>query len=107
MRWRILRSGGPQYFITTDNPGFFFRAYGLKNPNSEFVVPLSSEVALHGGWQGTDALAFLVIRQSFVREMNRRLVSEATRFVFSSCQEDWIRTVSAKERHSLNRLDWR
>jgi hypothetical protein len=48
MKWRVVVSDGPQYFITTDNPGFFFGAYGLKNPESEFVLPLSSNVALAG-----------------------------------------------------------
>ena len=38
--WRVLLSSGPQWFATTDNPCFFFEAYGLASPDAEFVFPL-------------------------------------------------------------------
>src|SRR5258706_8074926 len=51
MTWRVLVSSGPQYFITTDNPAFFFRAWGLARKESELSFPLSTTHALHGSWR--------------------------------------------------------
>lgn len=109
MNWRIVDTDGPQYFITTDNPGFFFSSYGLATPKSEFVLPLSSTVAL-AGYRSLQAapLKFLgTIRQALVREINRRLLSEATRFIFSSRRESWIPKVAAKKKPYLSRIRWR
>lgn len=109
MKWRIVGSEGPQYFITTDNPGFFFSAYGLRSPKSEFVLPLSTNVALVGNWSATAPLFAFIgpIRQPLVRELNRRLISEATRFIFASREEEWMRKLSAKNHHYLSRIEWR
>jgi len=51
MTWRVLISSGPQYFVTTDNPVFFFRGFGLAKEKSELTFPLSTTHALHGSWQ--------------------------------------------------------
>ena len=37
MTWRIAFTLGPQFFITSDNPAFFFEAYGTGNPDSEIA----------------------------------------------------------------------
>jgi Protein of unknown function (DUF4238) len=40
MEWRLLRSTGPSYFLTSDNPVFVFEHLGLNNADSEVCFPL-------------------------------------------------------------------
>ena len=51
MTWRIIRSNSEK-FITSDNPAYFFEAYGIGNPESEVCCPLASDVGLHMSRQG-------------------------------------------------------
>src|SRR5690242_2344375 len=37
MSFRVLISGGPSFFVTSDNPVFFFRSDGLGTENSEIT----------------------------------------------------------------------
>jgi hypothetical protein len=53
MHWRILTSTGPSYFLTSDNPAFFFHSKGLANSESEFSFPISTRQLLHGSWEVT------------------------------------------------------
>ena len=109
MTWRLLESRGPQFFITTDNPGFFFRAkgYGLGNPESEFCLPLSTRFALQGCWQRSYAeLLHVVVNQRTVRETNRRLVSQTDRLAFYHASAPWLVSLLRKENLFLSRIDW-
>jgi hypothetical protein len=109
MTWRLLESREAQYFITTDNPAFFFRAkgYGLGNAESEFCLPLSARFALHGCWQRShSALVHVAANQRVVREINRRLVSEAVRLAFYHASAPWLLSLLRKENLFLSRIDW-
>jgi len=84
MTWRILESSGPQYFITTDNPAFFFEAFGLGREESELCFPLSTTHALHGSWQSAERdLIYVRATQAIVREVNRRLASQGRDWPFT------------------------
>jgi len=52
MAWRVVETSGPSLFLTSDNPAFFFGAYGLGSEESEITFPLSTQRALHGCWRG-------------------------------------------------------
>lgn len=107
MTWRYLVSSGPIFFLTTDNPAFFFEAYGMGREESELSFPLSSDVCLLGNWQpGRDAEQFLDVKQAAVKEMNRRNASTATRFLFFREPAPWIEKIAHKERPYLSRILW-
>lgn len=110
MSWRILpatRDTG--FFLTSDNPAFFFGGYGLGNRESELTFPLASDMALLASWQGAPSETLVVggkpglVRQ-FVREVNRRVAFGAERFVFYHADEDWVPKVAAKRDPFLSRI---
>ncbi len=107
MTWRVLISVGPQYFITTDNPGFFFGAYGLATPKAELCFPLSTTHALHGSSQGvgTDTV-FLQASQQLVKEVNRRLASATERHAFYYERAPWLEHVLRKKDPYLSVIKW-
>lgn len=107
MTWRVLASPGPQYFITTDNPAFFFRSHGLATGESELSFPLSTTHALHGSWQeASSQLVFLSATQTIVKEINRRLASEAERLAFYYESVRWLPKILGKENPYLSVIRW-
>ena len=75
MTWRVIKADESNCFLTGDNPVFFDEGYGLKKPNGEFSFPLSSDVVLHGSWQGPrEGLIFVQAKPPLVKEINRRVV---------------------------------
>jgi hypothetical protein len=107
MTWRIITSTGPQYFLTGDNPAFFFESYGIAQPESELTFPLGRDLALVGNWQGDPRTSvMLTTTQPIVREINRRIVAGSERFVFSSKPQAWVKTVAEKSRPYLSRIRW-
>jgi Protein of unknown function (DUF4238) len=108
MRWRYLvASDGPFYFLTSDNPAFFFSAYGVGREESEISLPISSSICLLGNWQaGRDSELFIEVKQIAVKEMNRRNASTATRFLFYQERAPWMEKIAHKERPYLSRILW-
>jgi hypothetical protein len=107
MPWRIAHSRGSVFFLTSDNPAYFFEAYGLGKPKSELTFPISKDLALFGSWQGKqNSISYVDARPALVREANKRLISGAERFVFSHRQEDWIVKISDDPKLYLSRIQW-
>jgi hypothetical protein len=107
MTWRIVSTTGPSLYITSDNPAFYFDAHGLNNRQSEVYLPLSSNQALHCCWQGpTSGLEFSEGAQQFVKEMNRRLASTTSRFVFYHEDAVWLPKLLSKSAPVLSRIIW-
>jgi Protein of unknown function (DUF4238) len=107
MTWRVLISSGPSYFLTSDNPAFYFRSLGLGRKESELSFPLSTHYLLHGSWQRADSdLIFLNAGQAMVKEINRRIVSEAERLVFYHQAADWLPQMLKTENLLLNKIEW-
>ena len=107
MTWRVIRADGSHHFLTGDNPVFFDKGYGLKPPYGEFSFPLSSDVALHGSWQGPSAgLLFVQSNPALVKEINRRVIFNAERFVFYHEKASWVSVVAEKQKPRLNRIQW-
>ncbi len=104
MQWRLLVSDSLQ-FITCDNPVFFFEHEGVGKVQSEVTVPFSDTIVL---WlnrrpsNGQDAR--VKARPAAVREINRRMAANASRFAFARRNESWILPLLGKQRHHLNRL---
>jgi hypothetical protein len=107
MPWRIVRSTRSDFFLTSDNPAYFFEAYGIGNPKSELTFPISTDLALFASWQGEqNSISYVQARPALIREANRRLISGAERFIFSHRQEDWIAKISDNPKPYLSRIQW-
>ena len=107
MNWRILETRGPQFFITSDNPAFFFEGFGLANDKAELTFPLASTHALHGSWQGPRAgLRHIPASQKFVREINRRIASGTERLGFYHERAPWLLQILPKKEPYLSRFVW-
>lgn len=90
MSWRIARSPESYFFITSDNPVYYFN-HGIGTPKSKLIFPISTDLALFACWQGEPITTdYIQATPIHVREANKRLMSGAERFVFSHRKEDWI-----------------
>lgn len=103
MNWRFLWSDRLQ-FLTCDNPVFFFSHEGIGTPTSELTVPLSSSVVLWANRRPSPAAKFVTAAPVAVREVNRRMAHNATRFVYAQRSEKWILRFVCKGDYALNRL---
>lgn len=106
MHWRFAQETDGQFFITTDNPAFFFSGRGLGRSNSELTFPVSRTLAIFGSWSPTRRKNLVIRSSQFVKEANRRLISDATRFVYSQFNRDWIAKVSSKKAPYLSEIRW-
>lgn len=106
MSWRILRSGGPSYFLTSDNPAYFFEGGGLGNPQCELTLPLCNELLLHCSWQACRETGVQPVEQRLVKVLNSRTASGAARFVFYHREADWILRAASNKVEQLSRIWW-
>jgi hypothetical protein len=107
MTWRVVRSSGPSWFLTTDNPAFYFEGAGIGTEHSELTFPIASDLAVVGNRQGEPgAMLFVNGTQHLVKEINRRLVSGAERFVFCHQREHWLAEMAKRQTLDLNRIVW-
>jgi Protein of unknown function (DUF4238) len=107
MAWRLVITQGPQFFITSDNPAFFFEGLGVGTPEGEIAFPLSPTVALMGSNQGTPAsITPIEVKQKIVREVNRRMCAGAERSIFTREHQPWLLDAMKKQRPYLSRIGW-
>lgn len=106
MHWRVLRAEGPSYFLTNDNPAYFFEAFGLGHEECELILPLSTHLLLHCSWQPVRNSAVQTVPQRLVKELNRRLASGADRFVFYHEHADWVLKAAMNKPEQLSRIRW-
>ena len=106
MTWRVICSNSEK-FITSDNPAYFFEAYGIGSLESEVCCPLAPDVGLHMSRQGEPGgLLFVAGRRAMVKEINRRVATGAVRFVFSADRAPWLKRVCNKPNPYLSRIRW-
>ncbi|WP_083876834.1 DUF4238 domain-containing protein [Ideonella sp. B508-1] len=103
MNWRVLISEGAD-FLTSDNPVFFFQNEGIGRPTSELSVPLSSTVVLWAHRRPAPGPLYFTARPEAVRGLNRRVVFNATRYVYSQRLEPWMLRFVCKTDHVLTRF---
>lgn len=89
MSWEILHTREPSY-LASDHPVFFFASDGIGRPSSELTIPFSSRAALVCRHATADTKLHVNAEPFQVREVNRRTLSNATRFIFSETQESWM-----------------
>ncbi|KAF0208114.1 MAG: hypothetical protein FD171_1271 [Actinobacteria bacterium] len=91
MNWHILRTDGPQCFVTCDNPFFYFAERGIGNAHSEVTFPLTTNATLNCSWRpSADRLVFKDVTQRIVKNINRRLASHADTVVIYHEPAPWI-----------------
>ena len=106
MDWQLVAAPDGEFFVTSDNPMFFFESFGLGNPESEFTFPISSKMAIFGFRSGSVKLRSPVISKPFVREANRRIISAATQFVMSCRRDEWISMMAKNRNLHLSQIRW-
>jgi hypothetical protein len=107
MTWRILRVDPPNFFITADNPAFYFDSYGLGTERAELSFPIDAVSVLHGSYQGVlRETLYLPGTRVLVKEITKRLASGAERFVFSPKKESWIETLALRKKPFFSHIEW-
>jgi hypothetical protein len=104
MTWRFLIADKDQYFITSDNPNFFFQWMGIGHEKSEVTFPVTKQIALWATWRADIDEGFFPTTSQAVKEINRRTASIATQYLYTPCADEWIRTLANKGRFRLTRL---
>jgi len=104
MTWRFLLAENGQYFITSDNPLFFFRWMGIGKERSEVSFPITKNVALWATWRIDLAEDFFPALPRVLKEINRRTASISSTYLYSPRSERWIQTLANKGTHRLHHI---
>jgi len=105
MKWLFLTCEKWSAFLTCDNPVFYFESIGIGKPESEITFPISSNIVLRATYRNNIQEEYLPIKNQDIKEINRRTVTNATRFIYHARDEDWIPRFINKREHQLNLLD--
>ena len=99
MRWQFFTAPPDSYFVTSDNPVFIFKdGIGFQRPYSELVFPISKYIALVASYHNVRE-GFVKASSQRVKEIVRRVISNATSHVFSPRPERWVCSVLNKRAH--------
>ena len=104
MTWTFCTPRAPHVFLTSDNPVFISEQFGLGKNISELSFPISSGVALVASWNKSLKEGFSEVPPQFLKELNRRTISGASQFVYSSENPRWVLNIlnkSAYEYHPM------
>ena len=104
MTWRFLIADEGQFFLTSDNPLFFFNWMGIGKEISEVTFPITKKIALWATWRSDISEGFLSTSSQAVKEINRRTASIAAQYLYSPYADQWIRTLADKSKFRLTRL---
>jgi hypothetical protein len=108
MTWRLLIAAREDRFVTSDRPAVYSDDLAIGKGEQEITLPLSPQLALIGeGRIESGAILTYSVKNDLVREVNRRVVSGADRFVFANAEYEWISKVAQKAKPYLRRVDWR
>lgn len=107
MHWHVVPATESTFFVTSDTPTHIFEGHGVGTPQSELTFTISRLFALIGEHKRSFGTTHHHNnRPAIVKEINRRIISHAERFVFSPFKADWIATVASKRELRLNTILW-
>ncbi len=69
-------------------------------------MPLSPKLCLHGSHQPTNNYSYVEAKQKVIREINKRIVSQATRFVYAPDKPTWLPPLQARKDLGVMRIGW-
>ncbi len=101
MTWRFFICEEPNSFLSCDNPVFFHESIGMAKEHSELTFPISSHIVLWVTWWGQDG-EYINATNLIIKEINRRMASNATRFIYFNKKRDWVVTLANKKTHRLH-----
>jgi hypothetical protein len=104
MTWIFLKSENKNAFITSDNPVFFFEGIGMGKPESQVIFPISRKIVLFASWQQNRKEGYFRIKESAIKEINKRIASAATRYVFYSKNDTGIVALVNKKGYEFKKL---
>jgi hypothetical protein len=104
MTWSFWECDQTFTFLTCDNPLFYFTGMGVGKKDSEISFPISNHVVLWATWKTNFPNDFIKASSQIVKEMNRRTVHNASRFVYHCKDERWIVPFIKKGHWRLNRI---
>jgi hypothetical protein len=111
MSWAFLKATNEYKFLTSDNPLYYFDptysqrkfdGVGLLNDNVEVYFPISRESMLLGSWK--NLRGYFQLKDKHVRDINRRTVIFALRFIFASKKSSGISILVQKYKESHPKL---
>jgi hypothetical protein len=102
-KWVFYIQNKGLYFLTNDNPFFFFREIGLKN--SEFSFPITKDITLWATHTEENLIPYAEPRTQIIKEFNRRTISNALNYIYSPKEVDWIiKLINRKEDLHLSKI---
>ncbi len=115
MTWVLLEARGKTRYVVSDNPVTFVdpgdpkgqRPVDLRDRTIEVTFPLSATLALMAGWAGDGDIYRKRVTENMVREVNRRTVAGASRFVYASEKSDQLMRFVMKFKDSGGRWEVR
>lgn len=96
MDWAYFKATTDTEFLTCDDPVVFNKGTGLKDENAVIIFPLSRLLLLQGMWKSTYRNAFVQLRDSDIRTLNRYVVSNASKEVYASKRSNVMAKFVAK-----------
>ncbi|MCX5919600.1 MAG: DUF4238 domain-containing protein [Deltaproteobacteria bacterium] len=102
MTWTFYVCKDLDIFITSDNPVFIHRRIGVRPKNADMSFPISKNISLLASWQGLRDQQHSEATSQEIKELNRRTVHNATRFVYSPEEKDWIMALLNKKAHQIH-----
>jgi hypothetical protein len=97
MNWRVIYYEGNNPYITSDSPCFFFDALGLARENSEITFPINRSAAIWAGWTRQESIRYIYVKEQVVKEVNRRSVYNAYKYIYSPVRQEWINKLVNKK----------
>jgi hypothetical protein len=102
MTWTFYVCKDPDIFITSDNPVFIHRSIGVRPKHSDMSFPILKNISLLASWQNLRDQQYLEATSQQIKELNRRTAYNATRFVYSPVEKDWITDLLNKKEHQIH-----
>jgi hypothetical protein len=104
MTWKFYIAQYDKYFITSDNPLFFFQSIGIGNQESELSFPITKKIALWASWRTDIREGYYPARSIIVDEINHRTISISANFIFSPRFDNWIRRLCSLSTIELRKI---
>jgi hypothetical protein len=102
MTWQFLVAPEDHKFVTSDNPVHTFKGgVGFSKPYSELTFTVSARVALLGTYRKVQE-GYVNVKPQLLKEINRRVIANASVYVYSPSKERWVLTVMGKKFHRFN-----
>lgn len=96
MTWNFYIAPDGYSFFTGDNPVFISDEFGLRKNVSELSFPISTDIVLVASWNKMLKEGLAETKPQFVKEINRRTASKASREIYFSKNPNWVLTVLNK-----------